>query len=251
MNLLVLRPDEIRANHAVLADRRSQHVLGLLGKRAGDTVRAGVLGEGVCEAVISEADLAASRVHLELGARKPQSIPRTSLILALPRPKALSRIVQLAASFGIQRLDLVGARKVDPAYFSSPRLHPDRLLEDALLGLEQGGLVHLPTFGIHRALGSFLRGLTPQGGQARVLFDPGAPTHLAGLLLGSTAEERAPARETTLAFGPDGGFLREELELFAAARFESALLTAPTLRTEVAVAAGLGQLALVRQLGFR
>lgn len=260
MNLLLLRPDEVLGDEATVDDRRATHVLGLLRKGRGDTLRVGVLGEGVCQGSIAEVDAQAARVRLTLQARTTLPAPRTSLILALPRPKAVSRIVQLAASFGVRHMTLVGARKVDPAYFSSPRLHPARLAEDAWLGLEQGGLVHMPTFEVQRSLRSVVRE-TPAAelpGQARVLFDPSAATDLAGVLLPllTTAQQAwvespGDALETTLAFGPDGGFLPEELELFEQAGFRAARLASSTLRTEVAVAAGLGQLELLEQLAFR
>jgi 16S rRNA (uracil1498-N3)-methyltransferase len=248
VNLLLLRPGEVAGGEALVEGRRAAHVLGLLGKGQGDTVRVGVLGEGVCEASIAEADPKSVRVRLALGERSSLSLPTTALILALPRPKAVSRIVQLAASFGIRRLDLVGAHKVDPAYFSSPRLHPLRLSEDAWLGLEQGGLVHAPTLAVHRTLRASLQ--NPEG--AKVVFDPTARTDLAGVLLPTSGTEEATVLPpVTLAFGPDGGFVPEELELLREAGFRAAKLAPSVLRTEVAVAAGLGQLELLRQLAFR
>jgi 16S rRNA (uracil1498-N3)-methyltransferase len=252
VNLLLLRPDEACEDEVWLGDRRAQHLLGLLGKRAGDQVRVGIVGQGSCEATVLEVDLTVGRVRLLLGMRTPEAEPTTSVILALPRPKALSRIVQLAASFGVRRLDLVAAYKVDPAYFSSPRLHPARLSEDALLGLEQGGLVHEPAFAVHRSLRGFLEDrLWPQQkGEARVIFHPGASHHLVELLLGGGHDSASGLDPTTLAFGPDGGFLPRELEAFVAAGFRSSTLSRSTLRTEVAVAAGLAQLELIRAAGL-
>jgi 16S rRNA (uracil1498-N3)-methyltransferase len=242
VNLLLLAPGEIVADEALVGGRRAEHVLGLLNKQPGEKVRVGVLGEGTCAATVGAVDTNAGQVRLLLGERTPQPAPRTSLVLALPRPKALSRIVQLAASFGVLRLDLVGTHKVDPAYFSSPRLDPARLDEDALLGLEQGGLVHLPIFAIHRSLGAYVREQVDVA-QARVVFHPGG----AGLL-GSLVSDFGPESPVTLAFGPDGGFLPAEIELLRGLGFRPMRLSTSILRTEVAVAAGLGQLELVRRL---
>ena len=245
MNLLLLSPDEVALDEALVGGRRAEHVLGLLKKQPGEKVRVGVLGHGTCAAVVGAVDASAGQVRLLLGERTPQPEPRTSLVLALPRPKALSRIVQLAASFGVQRLDLVGAHKVDPAYFSSPRLDPARLEEDALLGLEQDGLVHLPAFGLYRSLGAYVREQKDVA-QARVVFHPGGAE-----LLGPVVDELGPERPVTLAFGPDGGFLPAEIELLDGVGFRPTTLSASILRTEVAVAAGLAQLELVRRLAFQ
>jgi RsmE family RNA methyltransferase len=114
--------------------------------------------------------------------------------------------------------------------------------EDALLGLEQGGWVHLPTFAVHRSFSRFIRSFEPPHGEMRVVFDPSGQRDLLQVL-GSDGATSSPV---TLAFGPDGGFLAEEVELLRAAEFRPATLSRSILRTEVAVAAGLGQLDLVR-----
>jgi len=245
VNLLLLLPDEVSRDTAIVEGPRAAHLLGVLGKGVGDPVKAGILGLGLCPAEVTAIGRAAARVELRLGPVVPSREPQTCLILALPRPKGLSRIVQLAASLGVRRLDLVGAHKVDPAYFSSPRLHPDRLKSDAHLGLEQGGLVHLPLLVVHRHLEEVVRPVRAGAGGTHVLFDPSAEDAMPAALEGPSWHRDA---EVVLAFGPDGGFVPEEVELFRRAGYELATLSRSTLRTEVAVAVGLGQLELCRRL---
>lgn len=244
MNLLLLGAHEVDNQTATVSDRRAAHVLGLLAKEVGDTVRIGVVGTGVAIATVIEADRTLGRVRLQLGPLGEQLPPTTSLVLALPRPKALSRIVSAIASFGVRHVDLIQTRKVDPAYFSSPRLAPARLDEDALLGLEQGGWVHLPTFAVHRSFSRFVRSFEARSGDIRVLFDPSGLRSLLQVLEGADA----PSSPVTLAFGPDGGFLAEEVERLSNVEFQPATLSHSVLRTEVAVAAGLGQLDLARSV---
>lgn len=243
MNLLLLWPQEVDGETATVSDRRAAHVLGLLAKGVGETVRIGVIGDGVGIATVIEADRTLGRIRLQLGPRKEQPQPTTSLVLALPRPKALSRIVAAMASFAVRHVDLIQTRKVDPAYFSSPRLVPARLEEDALLGLEQGGSVHLPTFAVHRSFSRFVRSFEAQKSDIRVVFDPSGQRNLLQVLEGADA----PSSPVTLAFGPDGGLLAEEVELLSNAEFQPVTLSHSVLRTEVAVAAGLGQLELARR----
>lgn len=248
MNLLLLLPAEVAGESATIEGRRARHVLDVLSKQPGDHLRIGVLGEGVGAATVVEADRPRGQVRVQLGPRQALPRPTTSLILALPRPKGLSRIVQLVASFGVRHVDLIAAHKVDPAYFSSPRLHPERLGDDALLGLEQGGLVHQPSFTVHRSFGRFVTTLAerPSTAETRVVFHPVPGTHLGHVFAADDAAQ--PSDAVTLAFGPDGGFVPEELELLALAGFRAASLCGPILRTEVAVAAALGQLELLRHL---
>lgn len=243
MNLLLLWPHEVTGDEVTLSDRRAAHVLGLLAKKAGDSVRVGILGRGTTHATVIMAERAVGQVRLQLGVIAEQPAPQTSVILAVPRPKALSRIVSALSSFGVRHVDLIGAQKVDPAYFSSPRLAPERLLEDALLGLEQGGGVHVPSFAMQRSLHRFALALPPcADDEARVLFDPSGQRDLIRAL----QEVARPSAHVTLVFGPDGGFVAEELQRWSTAGFQRVALGRAILRTEVAVAAGLGQLDLAR-----
>jgi RsmE family RNA methyltransferase len=56
---------------------------------------------------------------------------------------------------------------------------------------------------------------------------------------------RATPSPLTLAIGPEGGWIEREVGTFAARGFAIVSLGAPVLRVEVALAAALGQLALL------
>ena len=73
----------------------------------------------------------------------------------------------------------------------------------------------------------------------RLIAHPGAPPL-----------ERAVTRSepTTLAIGPEGGWIEREVETFVARGFTPVSLGAPILRVEAAVASALGQLLLVQRL---
>lgn len=44
-------------------------------------------------------------------------LPRVDLILALPRPQKLAKLLPIISCLGVRRLYLVGANKVETAYF--------------------------------------------------------------------------------------------------------------------------------------
>ena len=76
------------------------------------------------------------------------------LVVAMPRPKELKRILRLVATYGVGQLHLVNACRVEKSYFQSPILQNSR---DYLLeGLEQGGHTHLPTLHVHKLLKPFV-----------------------------------------------------------------------------------------------
>ena len=57
--------------------------------------------------------------------REPPPPSPVALLLALPRPKILRRVLQAAAAMGVKRLALVGSWRVEKSYFASPLLSPD------------------------------------------------------------------------------------------------------------------------------
>lgn len=244
MNLLLFGPDEIDAGEVTLAaaDRRARHVAGVLRARAGQDLRAGIMGGGTGRAtVVATAPALRLRVTID---EPPAPAPEVELVLALPRPKALSRVVQAAAAAGVARIDLVNAWKVDRSYFDSPRLEPQALAADARLGCEQGATTWEPPVAVHRLLVPFLDATAPSWAAAahRVVAHPRAAAPL------EAAVAPGASGRTVVAVGPEGGWIDRELDSFAHIGFVPVSLGAAVLRVESAVAALLAQLALLRRL---
>ena len=144
MNLLLLAPDELSADGtARLTGDRLRHLREVLGVRAGSTLRAGVLGGdvGTAEILALNETEAVLRPVLD---RPPPPRPGIDLVLALPRPKALRRILAASASMGIDRLVLLAAARVEKSYLASPVLQLDRIRKHLLDGLEQAQDTVLP-----------------------------------------------------------------------------------------------------------
>lgn len=243
MNLLLLEAGEIEGRRAVVTGRRARHAVGVIGARTGETLRVGVARGGVGRAVVERAD--PERLELEVGElSSPPPPPPVELVLALPRPKALSRLLQDAASLGVKRVDLVNAWRVSKTFFASHRLTPEALAEELVLGCEQGGHTWIPEIAVHPLLMPFLRG--PLATRARerrlVVFDPRAPFPLEGVV--------APGADDPViaAIGPEGGWIARELEALERIGGRLASMGEGVLRTEVATVAALAQLALLRRL---
>lgn len=244
MNLLLLEEAEVKGATASINGRRVRHIQSVLKKGPGAFLRAGVIGQGECVAEILA--LKDEHADLALGSLTPVPRPRVHVVVALPRPKALSRLVAGAASFGLRSLTLINAWKVEKSYFASPRLLPERLAEDVRLGCEQGAQIWVPKVRVCRRIGHFLHEevlrLYPPGAQ-KLLLDPNAPATMDHALQGA---EGASGEEVIVALGPEGGFVEREVQSFRDAGFVSARINTGPLKTEVALAATLGQLALLR-----
>ncbi len=242
MNLLLVEPAELRADGTcALADRRAHHLRDVLRVRAGDDVRAGVLGGGIGRARVISDD--GTTIVLAIAADEPAP-PQLAVevVLAMPRPKVLSRVIETCAAFGVARVDLTNAWRVDKSYLESPRLDAGALAHAARLGAEQGAFTHVPALAVHARLMALLdeRFAAPApDGALRLIAHPGAPP------IERAVTARGPV---VLAIGPEGGWIARELDTFVARGFVPVALGAPILRVEAAVAAALGQLLLLQRI---
>ena len=246
MNLLLLVRDEVEGGRVRLADRRAQHLRQVLGVEVGRAVRAGLVGGDVGVATVTALpDDGAVELAVVCDRPPPPRLP-VVLVLAVPRPKVLTRVLEEVAAFAVERVELVNAWRVDKAYLDSPRLAPAALAQAVRLGAEQGGTTHLPAVTVHRRLMAFLDRDHPAGAA------PTGPALCAHPRAGAWIEDAAPfaagrAGLVTLAIGPEGGWIEREVETFAARGFAVVGLGEAVLRVEAAVAAALGQLALLRR----
>jgi RsmE family RNA methyltransferase len=232
MNLLLLTPDEVRADGtAQVGGRRARHVAEVLRAGPGDTVRAGVLGGKLGTARLLS--LEGEEVVLALTfAEEPPPRPGVDLLLALPRPKALRRILAAVASLGVDRLVLLNAARVEKSYFDAQVLAPERTRKHLIDGLEQARDTILPEVHLAPRFRPFvedtLDGLLGPG--QRWLLHPGP----------DTPPLHPPGGRITLAVGPEGGWVPFERELLAARGFQPLSLGIRSLRTETVVPFALG-----------
>ena len=239
MNLLLVDRTELAGDTVVVRDRRAEHVRTVIGAKVGTTLRAGVIGGELGSAEVIADD--GTAIELRLALTEPPSAPLPiDVVLAVPRPKVVTRVVEAVAAFGIARLDLTNAWRVDKSYLKSPRLAPDALAHAARLGAEQGATTHLPAIDVHPRLMPLIGTFTGPG--LRLIAHPGAPPIEAAF---------GEARPITLAIGPEGGWIAREVETFVACGFQPVSLAAGILRVETAVAAALGQLLLLLRNGLK
>jgi len=241
VNLLLVEPGEVADDGTILlADRRAEHLRKFLGVAVGSTVRAGVIAGGTGSAEVLADD--GTTLSLRLALTGPPSTPLpVSLVLAVPRPKVLTRVIESAAAFGVTRIDLTNSWRVEKAYLSSPRLLPEALGYAVRFGAEQGATTHLPPIELHERLMGLLdaRWAVPTAPPAtKLIAHPDAPP----------IERAALTWPLVLALGPEGGWIQRELDTFVERGFTPVSIGAPILRVEAALAAVLGQLLLLQRL---
>ncbi|MGC3996805.1 MAG: 16S rRNA (uracil(1498)-N(3))-methyltransferase [Anaeromyxobacter sp.] len=238
MNLLLLEPGELAADGtARLGGRRARHVHEVLRAAAGDTLRAGVVGGAMGTAEL----LSAGPEEVVLAARLTEPPPPPSplsLLLALPRPKILRRVLQAVASMGVKRIVLCGSWRVEKAYFASPFLEPAALRAELVLGLEQGRDTLLPSVEVRRLFKPLVED------ELTTLLP--APVRLLAHPVGARPLQDLPASgaEATVAIGPEGGFTAYEAGRLEELGFLPFSLGPRVLRVDAAVPCALGQVAL-------
>lgn len=242
MNLLLVHGSELSSDDAadseqriVVAGERAQHVCQVLRATVGQRIRVGIARQSIGTAEVME--LSDSQVvlgRLEMQVR--DTPPRVRLIVALPRPKALRRLLQTAASFGVEHIDLVNAWRVEKSYWSSPMIEPAAMEQELWLGCEQGRHSWVPTIATHRFLMPFLSELGAAK-ERRLLAHPGGQRWL--------QKDDTTTDACVIAVGPEGGWVEDELKSFASAGFVRFTLSESILRSEIAVAATLAQLELL------
>ncbi len=246
MNLLLLEDGEIGPDGRVeLTDRRAEHLLGVLRAEPGQTIRVGRIGGPAGSGRVVAAGDGTVELHVELDDEPARPAP-LALVVALPRPQALKRVLQYSAAMGVERIDLIRSWRVEKSYFHTPVLQDETLRRHLVLGAEQGACTRLPEVAVHPRFAAFLETLEarPRGG-LRLLAHPEAPEPIEAVW--SAASEPGRDAGVELALGPEGGWLDREVESFRGAGFQGVTLGPWILRVETALVAAVAQIELLRR----
>lgn len=242
VNLLLLEPGELSADGTARIDgRRAEHVRAVLRAADGERIAAGVVDGRIGEAEIvaggAGAPAEAPLLVRTLLDRDPPPPSAVALLLALPRPKMLRRILQAVAALGVKRLALVGSYRVERSYFASPFVRPDAIRAELVLGLEQGRDTVLPRVTVRRLFKPFLEdeldALFPA--PERFLAHPSAAGRL------ESSPPAAAGSTATLAVGPEGGWTGYEAERLVEKGFRPVTLGPRPLRVDAAVPYAIAQ----------
>lgn len=207
MNIVLLDScDWINDQHVRLTGRRAHHLTTIIKVTSGDSVRVGqrngLCGHGTVLAVENDAvDLS-----VVLDQPPPDRHPFT-LVMALPRPKMLRRVLRTCAEFGVSDLHLIHSYRVEKSYWQSPLLGADRIEAALEAGLERCGDTIAPRVFQHRRFRPFIEDVLPELSAELPVFvaHPGSHPKL-------SCDQGAPA---IVMIGPEGGFIPFELELAA------------------------------------
>ncbi|MDG2046625.1 MAG: 16S rRNA (uracil(1498)-N(3))-methyltransferase [Halioglobus sp.] len=234
MNLILFTDsDRLESSKIVLRGRRLQHLRLVHHASTGDRLRVGEIDGLIGEGVILEINDEFASLAISLHQAPPEKLA-LRLVLALPRPKMLRRILRTIAELGVPELHLINSYRVEKSYWQSPVLKQDTVRDYLLQGLEQARDTQVPLVYQHRAFKPFVEDHLPAmiKGRHALLAHPGGqsvcPRHIDG--------------NTLLIIGPEGGFIPYELNKVESAGCEVVSLGPRILRVETAVTSLIGRL---------
>jgi len=227
MNLILLSDSDFITSHRVrLIGRRLLHIQDILKAELGQNLIVGkingLMGQGTVESKSNDA----IELEVKLDSKPPEALALT-LILALPRPPMLRRILFTAAMLGVKKIIILNFSRVEKSLWNSSSLRPEAMTEQLVLGLEQAKDTGMPEVILKKAFKPFVQDELPNliKGKTALVAHPGS----SNVILGLKGKKSQPV---TIVIGPEGGIIDFEIELLKAAGCQTLDLGPRILRTE-------------------
>lgn len=233
MNIVLLDPRQTESPiWMISAKRQLEHLRTHVNVQVGDTLKVGVReGKRYLTEVLSvtEQQIQLQPIHEET---VPKKLPVT-LIVAMPRPKVLRRLVMDSVTLGVEKIILLHSYRVDKSYWQTPFLQ--QLNQYIDLGLEQAGDTIAPKIEVYKRFKPFVEDILP------TLIRADYPAYVAHPYV----EMKMPAgiqQGCTVVIGPEGGFIPYEIDLLIKNGCQAVSLGNRIIRTETVIPYVLGRL---------
>ncbi|MDY0267458.1 16S rRNA (uracil(1498)-N(3))-methyltransferase [Trichloromonas sp.] len=234
MNLILLFPEDFVApDRVLLTGRRLRHVLEVHRAAVGESLCVGEAGGLIGSGRVLRLEESGLEMAVAFEQKPPPPLPVT-LLLALPRPKVLKRVLLTVTSLGVKRIVLLNSVRVEKSYWKSPALFGEGLREPLILGLEQARDTVLPEVLLKPLFKPFVEDELPALSAGTICLVAHPPAQLSC--------PREVSGPVTLAVGPEGGFIPYEIGKLQEAGFVPRALGERILRVETAVVALLARL---------
>jgi RsmE family RNA methyltransferase len=228
MNLLLLnRSDLIAENKAEIFGEKVRHLNEILKLNPGNEVRVGILNGKKGKAVIEKIETEKAVLSFELYEDPLPKIP-LSVIVALARPKVLSRLVSDLVSYGVEGIEIIQTYFGDKGYWENELFTESGLAEAVGKGLEQSMDTIPPKISLVKRFGPYSNDILPE-------YSAKSNCYIA--LPGDFPKigEIEKGKSNIIAIGPERGWTKYEAAQFIKAGFQPVSLGNRVVRTEAAV----------------
>ena len=214
------------------------HIKEVLKAKEGDSLTIGEIGGNIGNATIAK--ITNDKVLLadiELNKKPPTKLDLT-IVLALPRPKVLRRLIMDMTSLGVNRLIIVNSYRSQKSYWQSPLL--DRIDEFIFEGLQQAIDTIPLKVELKKRFKPFVEDEFPSllKEQERAIIAHPYALQSWKTYLKENSNTQMPK---VLCIGAEGGWIDYEVELLCKYGCRAVSLGERILRTETVVSVLLGQ----------
>ena len=246
MNCILLPETSFQHGSAYINDlTQITHVNKVLTAKVGDALKIGQLGGKLGSAIIE--NIAPDSIQLsdiQISINPPPKLNLT-VVLALPRPKVLRRLIMDMTALGVNDIILINSYRTQKSYWQSPMLA--RLDEFVLEGLQQGVDTVAPRISLQKRFKPFV-----EDELASLITNRAIVAHpysaLSFAQYRQNLENTEPAHRSVnsllpsmVFIGAEGGWIDYEVELLAEQGCMAVNIGPRILRTEAAVNVILGQ----------
>jgi 16S rRNA (uracil1498-N3)-methyltransferase len=234
VNLILLDKEDFTAPGQVcITGRRHAHITDVLKAETGDKVACGFVDGNLGSGIITRMDHTRVVLKVTLDRPPPPPLP-LNLVLGLPRPKMLKRIIQNVTALGVKQIYLVNSWRVEKSFWQSPLLADEKLAEYQRLGLEQAKDTCMPMIHKKRFFARFVKNELPAVAKNTRCITAHPKT-----------DQICPAavnQPVTLAVGPEGGWIDLEVSTLEKIGFVTCSTGSRILTVETAVTALISRL---------
>jgi len=220
------------------------HIKEILKSKVGDSLTVGEMGGYIGKAIISQINKNEVLLTDIILDKKPPAKLDLTVVLALPRPKVLRRLIMDMTSLGVNKLIIVNSYRSQKSYWQSPLLN--RIDEFVFEGLQQAIDTVPPVIEFKKRFKPFVEDEFPsllldengQKGQGdAVIAHPYATQSWKSYLDVANNKNTMPK---VLCIGAEGGWIDYEVDLLCQHGCTSVSLGSRILRTETVVNVLLG-----------
>ncbi len=233
MNIVLLDPRQTESEYwSITSKRQLEHLRTHVAVQVGDTLKVGIReGKRYLTEIVEVTEQA-----IKLKPIKEENVPvklPVTLIVAMPRPKVLRRLIMDSVTLGVEKMILLHSYRVDKSYWQT--LFLQQLDHYTTLGLEQAGDTIAPQVEIYKRFKPFVEDVLPN------LVSAECPAYVAH----PYAERAMPFaidHPCTIVIGPEGGFIPYEVDLLIKNGCQALSLGNRIIRTETVIPYLLGRL---------
>ena len=242
MNCLLFDKSDIKSENLLsVTGNKLSHINNILKLGIGDKIKIGIINEKLGVGKIIKINQYEAIISFVLN--KKTKSPNINVILAMPRPKVMNRLWEQLASLGVNTIFIIGANKVEKYYFNSHTLKKEHYTPLLIKGLEQACCVNKPNIYIEPNIQNFFnQNIFLNSMHLNFIADVKS-----NYLISEFKNKINKADSITVAIGPEGGWIDNEINLFIKNDFIPICLGERILRVDTAT---ISIISIIRSLNI-